>query len=285
MADAAGEARTQLLAGTAATEERRAIGGVQTSLLVAGEGPPLVLLHGGIEVGGAYWTPVVDRLAERHRVIAPDVPGLGESAPLPRLDAAAFDDWLAAVIADACDAQPPVVAHSLIGSLAARFAVRRGDLLSRLVIYGAPGIGPYRMPIGLRTAAVRFAIRPSPRAAERLERRAFDDLDGAVSRDPEWMASFGSYLRERGAVGHVKRAMRQLAGAGTKRIDDEALAGIGIPIGLVWGRRDRFVPVALAERAAELHGWPLRQVDDAGHVPHIERPDQFLAALDAVGGR
>lgn len=59
--------------------------GVATSVLQAGQGPPL-LLHGGIECGGPYWAPVVSRLAERHLVVVPDVPGLGESEPVERLD-------------------------------------------------------------------------------------------------------------------------------------------------------------------------------------------------------
>jgi 2-hydroxymuconate-semialdehyde hydrolase len=45
------------------------------------------LLHGGIECGGAMWAPVLAQLAQHHRVVVPDVPGLGESAPLDRLNA------------------------------------------------------------------------------------------------------------------------------------------------------------------------------------------------------
>ena len=55
-------------------------------LLEGGDGPPLVLLHGGIECGGAYWAPVIASLAESHRLVIPDVPGLGESEPVARLD-------------------------------------------------------------------------------------------------------------------------------------------------------------------------------------------------------
>jgi pimeloyl-ACP methyl ester carboxylesterase len=47
----------------------------------------------------------------------------------------------------------------------------------------------------------------------------------------------------------------------------------------VWGRRDRFVPLELAEAACNRLGWPLHVIDDAGHVPHIEQADAFLRAL------
>ena len=77
-----------------------------------------------------------------------------------------------------------LVAHSLGGSLAARFATEHGDLLERLVIYGAPGVGRYRMPLGLRVTAIRFALRPSERNAERFDRLAFFDLDRVRRRGP-----------------------------------------------------------------------------------------------------
>lgn len=277
--------RARLLAGLALTERRVDQAGISTAVLEAGSGPPLLLLHGGIEVGGAYWAPVVGRLAEHHRVIAPDVPGLGESEPVARLDAAAFDGWLAAIVSEICQEPPLLIAHSLIGSFAARFAARRGELLARLVVYGAPGIGRYRMPLGLRAAAIRFAIHPNGGNAERLERWAFRDLDEAVRGNPEWMAAFAAYLRERATVGHVKRTMRQLVAAGTKRIDDGVLRNIPLPVGLVWGRHDRFVPLALAEQASTRLNWPLEVIDEAGHVPHIERPGAFLRALDTVAAR
>ena len=46
-----------------------------------------------------------------------------------------------------------------------------------------------------------------------------------------------------------------------------------------WGRHDRFVPLGLAEGASARLDWPLHVIDEAGHVPHIERPDAFLRAL------
>jgi len=48
------------------------------------------------------------------------------------------------------------------------------------------------------------------------------------------------------------------------------------------GRHDRFVPLRLAESASARLGWPLHVIDDAGHVPHLEQPDAFLAALHSA---
>jgi pimeloyl-ACP methyl ester carboxylesterase len=258
----------------------------------AGDGPPLVLLQGGIECGGAYWAPVISRLAERHRLIVPDVPGLGESEPVARLDAAAFADWFAELLRDTCEEKPALIAHSLQGSLAASFAVKHGDLLRRLVIYAAPGIGPYRIPLGLRVVAVRFGLRPTERNAERFDRWAFFDFDAVRRRDPAWYDAFSAYSRSRAAVPHVKRTMRQLIRAGARRVPDTELRRIAVPTALLWGTHDRFVPIGLAEDAGARLGWPLRVIERAGHAPHIERPDAFvdgvhdaLATPHEEGGR
>lgn len=278
-----GDARGRLLAGLPVSERRLQLAGASTAVLEGGEGPPLVLLHGGIECGGAVWAPVVSRLAQSNRVVIPDLPGLGESEPVDRLDAATFGDWFAALLRLTCDERPTLVSHSLGGSLAARFADRDG-VLRRLVIYGAPGIGPYRMPIGLRVMAIRFGLRPTERNAERFDRWAFFDFDRVREQDAAWFEAFSAYTRARAAVPHVKRTMGQLLKTGTKQIPDTELQRIEVPTTLLWGRHDRFVPLDLAEAASARLGWPLHVIDDAGHVPHIEQPDVFLHALQTVLG-
>jgi len=76
--------------------------------------------------------------------------------------------------------------------------------------------------------------------------------------------------------------MRRLVGSQVRRIPDPALARVGVPTTLLWGRHDRMVPVSVAHHAAARHGWPLHVVDDAGHAPHIERPEAFCAELEAI---
>jgi pimeloyl-ACP methyl ester carboxylesterase len=273
--------RARLLEGLPLRERRVEVDGLGTALLEGGDGPPLLLLHGGIECGGAYWAPVIERLAERHRLVVPDVPGLGESAPADRLEAR-FDGWLAALIDATCPDPPVIVAHSLIGSLAARFAPARGGLLRQLVVYGAPGIGPYRQPLGLMAVAILFALRPSVRSLERFARWAFLEVERTRSRDPEWLSAFMDYVVERSRVSHVKRTMQRLLKVGMTRIPDEELARIPVPAALIWGRHDRMVPLTLAEGASSRLGWPLRVIDAAGHVPHIEQPEAFDAALRSL---
>ena len=80
----------------------------------------------------------------------------------------------------------------------------------------------------------------------------------------------------------MKRTMRSLIRGGTRRIPDNDLRRIDAPVALITGRHDRFVPLALTAGASGRLGWPLRVIDDAGHVPHIERPEAFIAELQTA---
>ena len=89
----------RLLEGMPVTERRLDLAGVSTSLLEGGEGPPIVLLHGQ---GGfaAHWVQVIPHLVGSHRVVAPDLPGLGQSeVRAGRLDAPGLVAWLSDLIA------------------------------------------------------------------------------------------------------------------------------------------------------------------------------------------
>jgi 2-hydroxymuconate-semialdehyde hydrolase len=270
--------RERLFSGLPVRERRVEVAGVATALVEGGAGPPLVLLHGGIECGGAYWAPVISSLAASHRLVVPDLPGLGESAPFDRLDDVRFSRWLHALIDTTCSAAPTLIAHSLVGTLAARFAAHTDDLAG-LVVYAAPGIGRYRMPIRLRMVAARFALRPTERNGARFERFALLDRERTRRRDPAWFDAFSAYTRSRAGVPHVKRTMRSLLELGTARVPDAELCRISVPATLLWGRHDRMVPLTLADAAGTRLGWPLHVIDDAAHVPHLEQPDRFVDRL------
>lgn len=271
--------RDKMLAGTGGHVQDLDVDRVRTSVIEAGDGPPLVLLHGAIECGGIMWTPVLADLAQRHRVVVPDAPGLGRSAPVDRLDIEAFTRWFDAFLQRQELERPTLVAHSLLGTMAARYASQRPERLEHLVIYSAPGVGPYRMPWQLRYAAIRFAVRPTPRNAERFDRFALLDLDATRRRDPDWYRAFDAYNRAQAGLRHVKRTMNRLVADQTKPIDAADLARIDIPVSLLWGRRDRMVALSIGQTAANDHGWPLEVIDDAAHAPHIETPERFVAAL------
>ena len=228
------------------------------------------------------WAPVLARLARHYRIVVPDVPGLGESAPFPDFDVRTFGEWLTGVVELTELERPTVVAHSLIGTLAARLAASGNPAIERLVVYAAPGVGPYRMPLRLRYVAVRFAIRPSA-----AQRRALRPLRASRSRRdartrPGVVRRLRRVHRSRAREPGTKKTMRRLIANEAKAIPEAELNRIGVPTTLLWGRHDRMVPLAIGEAAASRHGWPLHVIDGAAHAPHIEQPDAFADALTSV---
>ena len=214
--------------------------------------------------------------------VVPDVPGLGESEPVADLTSEVFSDWFRAVLQATCDGPPLLIAHSLLGTLAARHAAQDGGALRDLAIYAAPGIGPYRVPVRLMILAIRFDLRPSEKNAERFDRFALFDFDEARRRDNGWLYAWSTYTRARARLPHVKRTMRRLIKTCTKQMPDVELRRIQVPTALIWGSHDRFVPVRVAKEASARLDWPLQVIDECGHVPHIERTEAFLDALPAA---
>jgi 2-hydroxymuconate-semialdehyde hydrolase len=199
------------------------------------------------------------------------------------MDAAVFSEWFQALLSEATSSEKlSLLAHSMVGSLAARFAACNADQLQSLVLYGVPGIGPFRMPFGLMAAAIRFSLRHNEASFERFLPWPFLDPERTRERDPEWFQAFSAYMISQGSVPQVRRTMRQLIAAGKRRVRDDELRRIQAPTALLWGEQDRMTPIALAEGTSERLGWPLHVVHDAGHVPHIEQPAAFVEALEAA---
>jgi pimeloyl-ACP methyl ester carboxylesterase len=119
----ANPAREQLLRATQATERRLMLAGISTAVIIVGEGPPIVLLHGPGEFA-LTWLRVIPELAKTNRVIVPDLPGHGASllgdAPL---DSDRVLAWLGELLEQTCTAPPYLAGHLLGGALAARFAL------------------------------------------------------------------------------------------------------------------------------------------------------------------
>lgn len=229
---------------------------------------------------------MISRLVGRHRLIVPDAPGVGESEALSNLVDETIARWLRELIRLTCDARPTLVTHSLFGTPATRFAATHGDSLARLIIYAAPGVGPYRMPIGLRIVAIRFGLRPNERNRERFERFALLDRERTRRQDPEWFDSVSAYALSCAQVPHIKRTMSRLIKAATRSDPDAELRRIRIPTALLWGRHDRMTTLPLAQTASARLGWPLHVMEGAAHVPHLKQPDGVVGRLtDALRGR
>jgi pimeloyl-ACP methyl ester carboxylesterase len=268
--------RQRVLVGAPLTERRLELAGVSTAVLEGGNGPPVVLLHGQGGWAG-MWLPVAADLMRRHRVVAPDLPGLGASTvPDGPPDAARVLAWLAALVERTCPAPPAMVGASLGASIAARFAIAHPDRLSRLVLVDAGSLARFRPAPGVLVALVRFIARPTERTQQGFLRQVAVDPARARALLGTDAQAYGLELARTPSVRAANR--RLLRELGTRAIPAEQLAGIAVPTTLIWGRQDRVMRLRIAEEASARYGWPLEVIEDAGHLS-IERPGAFRAAL------
>ncbi|HSK49572.1 MAG TPA: alpha/beta fold hydrolase, partial [Solirubrobacterales bacterium] len=138
----------ELPTGTAGSRLQTAtIHGRSLTYLEAGEGPVLLLVH-GMAGTAANWRSVIEPLALRHTVIAPDFPGHGDSAP-------GGGDYslggLAGVLRDLLltigHERATLVGHSLGGGVAMQFSYQFPEMVERLVLVSSGGLGPDVSPI------------------------------------------------------------------------------------------------------------------------------------------
>jgi 3-oxoadipate enol-lactonase len=260
------------------TVRYRDIKGARLRVFEAGEGPAVVLLHG---LGGAAsnWTAVAPALAERARVVVPELPGHGGSSALPAPVATldAYADRVAGVL----DAPAVVAGHSLGGLVALRLASRHPQLVRGVVLAGSAGIssGTRR---GQRALAIASLIQPGKRIAplRRLvsERRVLRELAfGFVSvADPRALEARVAEAFLAGAALHtgVREAADALVRTDPKRVTVPAL--------VLHGARDRMVPLRDAFGYARLLDAPLRVIADCGHLLIGERPRAVVDAISSV---
>lgn len=216
-----------------------------------GSGPPVVLVH-GLGTSGAWWSPTIPMLSRTHRVLTVDLVGFGRSnGQAVRLDAAA--DQLAAWAAAIGLERAGWIGHSMGGLVTADLAARHPDLIERLVLVDAAGPAlPQRVGRHLRNL-----LRGGPNMPFRAYPIA---LTCIIQCGPLTIA----------------RAAHQIL-----TIDlAERLARITAPTLVVWGERDRLLPIAFGRRlAAAIPGSRFVSIADAGHSPMWEQPAAFEWAI------
>jgi pimeloyl-ACP methyl ester carboxylesterase len=244
-----------------------------------------VLLH-GLGTTRQIWSLVTEPLAAAHRVITLDLPGFGESAPVgDGFDLDQVTDRVARALAVHHVSAPfDLVGHSLGGALALTLAAHRPNLVRRLVLVAPAGLQRRRTPLpgallgpgatGLFAARRRLAALSDLPWGRRLL-LAYAAADGAtISPGHARMMVEASAPAQRIAAATAVIAQADLM---------PMLRSTSAPLGLLWGRQDRAVPLALAaEIQTARPDAELEVVEWTGHVPMVERPDAFALALDRV---
>ena len=273
----------------AVLEERRVeVGGLPTRYLTAGEGPPLVLLH-GVGDNALDWAWVMPALARAHRVYAPDLPGSGWSAKSIDADySPAFFERFVAAFLDALRVERAAVVGNSLGGLAAlRLAFAEPERVTALGLLAGAGLGRKISPAlrslalpGYGRLAVAWGKRP-PGAAQRALGRAallFGRPRGIPAR---WLEEQYRLARLPGFLDAQLATVRaQIGLRGQREIVLERLPSLRAPTLVVWGERDRVLPPAQAREAiSRIPDGSLELIRGCGHLPQVERPERVAEVL------
>jgi pimeloyl-ACP methyl ester carboxylesterase len=252
-----------------------------------GAGEPLVLLH-GIGTNRVIWRRVTPILAGDRLVLAADLPGLGQSAPVDEeFDLGAVADALAGELARRAPAGFDLVGNSLGGAIALLLAARHQELVRRLVLVSPAGFAP-------RPPALSALLGLAGPAAVALRRRLGSGLAGNATARRALL--WGNIAEPQRLSGADARTMLQ-SSRGSAQIGPalaailqadlrEELARLEVPLGVIWGEADRIIPIRTLEVIQKLRpDAVVETIARAAHVPHVERPGEFVAALSRVLGR
>ncbi len=249
----------------------------------AGKGEAVLFVHG---FGGSTysWRHVLPPLAARYRVVALDLSGFGWTERPKQPEAYTLDAHARLVmgVADALGIERfHLVGHSYGGGICLWIAAHRPDRLRSLVLVDST-LPAYSVQRRRRVAAVRplvslflraVALRP-PFIRRGLQRSVYDP---ALVTD-EMVEAYRSRLAVAGAVDAYRGLTAPVEGP-PPVVD---LAAIRVPTLVLWGAEDRLLPARYGEKAARaMPQGRFVAIPACGHLPMEERPQEFLAALEA----
>ncbi|HWA62818.1 MAG TPA: alpha/beta fold hydrolase [Caulobacteraceae bacterium] len=233
-----------------------------------GEGPPLVLLQGGMADAQAHWASVWDALAERYAVVAPDWPGFGGSAPLPHPTWPKMLAWLSDFQAAAVGAPAAFVGNSFGATLARLYAAAFPEAATAVVMINGGGLAPDETLQRLRS------LPDDPEALEAAGRAALsrEALSRMVAREETLTDAFVAACQANPAILQILRD----AAAGPAPADFAPRC----PALVLWGEADRHTPADLGRAIATgMPGADFVALPRAGHLPQLEAPSAVAAAL------
>ena len=238
-----------------------------------GSGAPLVLLHGGAG-SWQHWVYTVPAFSASHRVIAPDLPGLGESANPPSPpDITTVSGIVAAGIDQLLG---PEQAYDLVGfsfgaSVGAHVAVLHGKRVRTLTLLGAGGLVKPRVPMTLE--------RVRDKSGEARVEAHRTNLSRTIIADPAKIDALALAIQE----WNVSRTRLDTPAIIQKRPLAVSLPQLSIPVNAIWGERDQIAYYTIEDRVAALRALSpaveLRIIPSAGHWTAYEAPEAFNTTL------
>ncbi|HEX2196823.1 MAG TPA: alpha/beta fold hydrolase [Actinomycetota bacterium] len=262
---------------------REAAAGGGTFYLEAGSGPVVILLHGLGATNASLLTTLWD-LAQDHRVIAPDLPGFGDSAkPLRSYDATFYGRWVLDLMDELAIERAHLVGNSLGGRVAIEAALQAPERVDRLALLTpSPAFIRKRELVRLvKLLRPELALVPLPVS----HRRVVGSIKALFARphrlpDQWYEAAADEFLRvfssPRGRIAFFSAA-RQIyleEPYGDRGFWDR-LRSLARPALFLWGARDWLVPAGFARHVEKaVPNASSIVLDDCGHVPQFELPDR-----------
>ncbi len=268
-----------------------ALGPIYIEELGPENGAPLLLVHGSVG-WSRMWRPTQAALAaEGYRAIAFDVPPMGYSFRDPSGDySRGTQAKRVLALVEALGVRPVIIAHSFGAGPAAEAAMLEpGAFAGLVVVSGAVGLDGHlsgktlTWPLGYpfaRELAVSATVT-NPGAMGWLLRQFLHRTEAATD---EVVAMLNRPGRRGGTTAAIADWLPSLMVPPTDALSTrpENWQALALPLAFIWGDRDTATPLEQGQRLTELTAAPLSILKEVGHIPQIEAPTEFQAALIAA---
>jgi proline iminopeptidase len=265
----------------------RSVRGVDLFERRIGSGPPIVVLHGGPGAHHDYLLPGFDRLARGRTLVYYDQRGGGRS-PVEREVPVGWAEQVADLEAlrDLWGLDRLSLAgYSWGGLLALLYALEHPGRIDRLALVSPAPVWRGAREEFERRLAARNAAPEVLAVRQRIQAGGLRELDPATYRQRMFELSVAGYFHDPSRArdltpfritGRTQQAVWDSLGAFDLR---PRLAALAVPALVVHGEDDP-IPIETAETLAAMLRAPLHRIPDCGHVPYVEAPEAFEAALD-----
>jgi pimeloyl-ACP methyl ester carboxylesterase len=245
-------------------------GRLRLHVKAAGDGPPLLFFH---PLPGLTWQPLLDRLAQRHTVYAPEHPGTSPGDPRAITQVQTF--WELLLVYEEMTRElgldrPVALGQSFGGMIAADLAATFPRIFSRLVLLAPLGLWRDDAPIPL----MEMVAGPPEEAPKYLFAHSGNAIVQALPNDPGQIPK--AIAQSTWNIGCTTKFAWPIADHGLGR----RLYRIRVPTLVVWGRQDALIPVCYArEFGSRIAGSQVEVIDDCGHVLQADQPEHTWTAI------
>lgn len=245
-----------------------------------GSGPAVVMCH-GTPWSSALWAPYADALSAEYTVYLWDMPGYGQSSKHPEhdVDLATQGELLADLLAHWELEAPHLLAHDFGGAVSLRAHLLHGAAYASLALIDVVALRPWGSDFFRLVAENADTFAAQPATVHRGALEAYIRSASHAGLTPEQLATLTApWLTDEGQPAFY----RQIAQADERHTEEVEgrYADLDIPVKIIWGRDDAWIPPDRATRLAEtIPGADLELVDGAGHLIHYDAPVRLATAL------